>query len=110
MKLSSSNFRDGYPVPGANAFCIPDPENRVTLADNRNPALAWEDLPAGTKSLVLTCHDPDVPTVPDDVNQEGRLVPADLPRFDFFHWVLVDIPASASGLEEGAHSCHGGTA
>ena len=104
MELSSPNFTDGAPVPGGNAFCVPDPENHVALADNRNPALEWRGVPAGTKSLVLICHDPDVPTKPDDVNQDGRLVPADLPRFDFFHWVLVDIPASLDGLAEGAHS------
>ena len=104
MKLSSPNFSDGAPVPGTNAFCVPDPANHVTLAPNRNPALAWSDLPAGTKSLVLLCHDPDVPTRPDDVNQEGRVVPSDLPRFDFFHWVLVDIPPTAGGIAEGSHA------
>lgn len=104
MKLSSSNFSDGQPVPGPNAFCIPDPQTRVTLAENRNPAMSWEGLPEGTKSLVLICHDPDVPTRPDDVNQEGRVVPADLPRFDFFHWVLVDIPPNSGGIAEGDHS------
>ena len=104
MKLSSSGFRDGQAVPGANAFCVPDPLTHVALAENRNPALAWADLPEGTKSLVLICHDPDVPTVPDDVNQEGRVVPADLPRCDFFHWVLVDISPALGGIDEGAHS------
>jgi phosphatidylethanolamine-binding protein (PEBP) family uncharacterized protein len=38
------------------------------------------------------CHDPDVPSKGDDVNKEGRKVPASLPRVDFFHWVLVDLP------------------
>ena len=40
----------------------------------------------------------------EDVNQAGKTVPADLPRVDFYHWVLVDIPASVTGLEEGAAS------
>ena len=97
MKLSSSNFTDGQPIPGDNAFCVPDADNHVALADNRSPALAWSGAPAGTKSFVLVCHDPDVPTKPDDVNKEGRTVPADLPRCDFFHWVLVDIPATVGG-------------
>ena len=104
MKLSSSGFSDGQPIPGGNAFCIPDPENHVSLGENRNPALTWSDLPEGTKSLVLVCHDPDVPTKPDDVNQEGRVVPADLPRFDFYHWVLVDISPALAGIEDGAHA------
>jgi Raf kinase inhibitor-like YbhB/YbcL family protein len=52
----------------------------------------------------LICHDPDVPSKPDDVNREGRSVPADLPRIDFFHWVLVDLPATTPGIDEGQYS------
>lgn len=37
------------------------------------------------------------------MNKPGKLVPADLPRVEFFHWVL-DIPADVCGLEEGAAS------
>ena len=104
MKLTSSSFSDGQPVDGANAFCIEDPDTHVALSDNFNPELSWEDLPGDTRSLVLICHDPDVPTRPDDVNQEGRVVPADLPRFDFYHWVLVDIPPELTAISEGEHS------
>jgi Raf kinase inhibitor-like YbhB/YbcL family protein len=53
---------------------------------------------------VLVCHDPDVPTKPDDVNQEGREVPSDLPRTDFFHWVLVDLPAHLRYVVDGEFS------
>jgi Raf kinase inhibitor-like YbhB/YbcL family protein len=52
----------------------------------------------------LICHDPDVPSSGDDVNQEGRTVPASLPRVDFFHWVLVDLPAQPSHIEAGEFS------
>jgi phosphatidylethanolamine-binding protein (PEBP) family uncharacterized protein len=53
----------------------------------------WPGRIAGrhARSYVI-CHDPDVPSKGDDVNQEGRGVPASLPRVDFFHWVLVDLP------------------
>lgn len=104
MKLTSPSFADNQPIPGANAFCVPDPVDHVVLADNRNPAFSWSGLPDGTRSLVLVCHDPDVPGRPDDVNQEGRVVPADLPRVDFFHWTLVDIAPSKSSIEEGEFS------
>ena len=79
-------------IHGDNAFCIQHAQNHACLGGNHNPHLAWSDLPAGTKSLALICHDPDVPSRGDDVNQEGRTVPASLPRVDFFHWVLVDLP------------------
>ncbi|WP_374339979.1 YbhB/YbcL family Raf kinase inhibitor-like protein [Methyloversatilis sp.] len=91
MKLMSNTFADGDRIPGNNAFCIPDGKGHAQLGDNRNPHLAWSDLPADTRSLVLICHDPDVPTRADDVNQEGRTVPASLPRCDFTHWILVDL-------------------
>jgi Raf kinase inhibitor-like YbhB/YbcL family protein len=73
----------------------------VGFSDNLSPPLAWSDLPAGTRSLVLVCHDFDVPSRGDDVNQPGREVPADLPRVDFFHWLLVDVPPGASAFAEG---------
>lgn len=45
-----------------------------------------------------------MPSKGDDVNQEGRTVPGALPRVDFFHWVLVDLPASITTLKEGEFS------
>jgi hypothetical protein len=101
MKLRSDSITDGRPIPGDFAFCVPAAEGHVRLGANRNPHLAWSDLPAGTRSLVLVCHDPDVPSRADDVNQEGRTVPADLPRVDFSHWVLVDLKPDRDGIAEG---------
>jgi Raf kinase inhibitor-like YbhB/YbcL family protein len=80
------------------AFGTFDADTHVTLSDNLSPGFYWSGLPEGTQSLVMICHDPDVPSVGDDVNQEGREVPADLPRVDFYHWVLVDIDAEADEL------------
>jgi Raf kinase inhibitor-like YbhB/YbcL family protein len=74
------------------------------LSQNRNPDLAWTDVPAGTQSLAIICHDPDVPSRGDDVNKEGRTVPASLPRVDFFHWVLVELPRTSQSIAAGSHS------
>ncbi len=104
MQLTSTSFSDGQKIPGDFAFCIPDPTRHVNLGGNRNPQLAWRDVPAGTRSLVVICHDPDVPSRGDDVNQEGRSVPATLPRVDFFHWVLIDLPAELAELAAGEFS------
>ena len=104
MKLSTTSFADGQRLPGELAFCTPDPARHVCLGQNRNPQLSWSEVPAGTKSFALICHDPDVPSKGDDVNQEGRTVPASLPRVDFFHWVLIDLPASITAIQAGEFS------
>jgi Raf kinase inhibitor-like YbhB/YbcL family protein len=104
MQLTSKSFKDGAPIPGEFAFCVIDPKTHVSLSANRNPHLAWSDAPAATRSFALICHDPDVPSRGDDVNQEGREVPASLPRVDFFHWLLWDIPASVREISAGSHS------
>ena len=106
MKLTSSAFGDKQRIPEDYAFCVADPDKHVVMGANRNPPLAWSDVPAATKSLVLICHDPDVPSRPDDVNQEGRTVPANLPRVDFYHWVLIDIPPNLVSIQEGEF-CNG---
>jgi Raf kinase inhibitor-like YbhB/YbcL family protein len=104
MKFWSDSFKDGDTIPGEFAFAVADPKTHVALSSNRNPHFAWSDLPAGTKSLALVVVDPDVPSRGDDVNQEGKTVPADLPRVDFFHWTLVDIPAGITELAAGQFS------
>ena len=104
MKLISNSFSEGQKIPGEFAFCTPDPARRVCLGNNSNPHLAWSEVPAGTKSLAVICHDPDVPSRGDDVNQEGRSVPASLQRVDFFHWVLVDLPGGLSEIRTGEFS------
>ena len=104
MKLTSSSLGDNQVIPGEYAFCIHHASDHVCLGANRNPHLAWSDVPAGTRSLVLICHDPDVPSRGDDVNKEGRTVAATLPRVDFFHWVLVDLAPAPAQIEAGEFS------
>jgi Raf kinase inhibitor-like YbhB/YbcL family protein len=91
MQLRSDSFNDGDFIPNQYAFGKTSAEGKIDLADNKSPHLAWSDLPEGTQSIAILCIDSDAPTKPDDVNQEGRMVPSDLPRADFSHWVLVDV-------------------
>jgi len=104
MKLSSNSFSDGQRIPEEFAFAVPDAAHHVRLGKNCNPHLAWSDVPEGIKSFALICLDPDVPSKGDDVNQENRSVPANLPRVDFFHWVLVDLPAGLREIAVGEFS------
>lgn len=104
MKLISNSFKDGAAIPGEFAFAVEDLKNHVTLSSNRNPHLAWSDVPDGTESFALIVHDPDVPSKGDDVNKDGREVPSSLQRVTFYHWLLVDIPANAREIAAGSQS------
>jgi Raf kinase inhibitor-like YbhB/YbcL family protein len=104
MEIRTTSFEDGGVIPARCAFATHDPDTRVTLAGNANPHLEWSDFPEGTRSFALICHDYDVPSKGDDVNQPDREVPSDLPRVDFFHWVLVDIPLEKTSIAEGEFS------
>ena len=104
MRLTSKSFEDGAVIPGEFAFAVPDAASHVALSTNRNPQLEWSDAPEGTQSFALVVHDPNVPSKGDDVNKEGREVPADLPRVDFYHWLLLDIPADAREIAAGSQS------
>ena len=104
MKLWSDSWINGERIPPRYAAGTLDANGAPTFSDNLNPHFAWSEVPAGTKSFALICHDFDVPSRGDDVNQPGREVPADLPRVDFFHWVLVDLPASLQSIAEGEFS------
>jgi Raf kinase inhibitor-like YbhB/YbcL family protein len=104
MQITSSSFDNDQTIPERYAFGIPDVESHMVLGQNRNPALAWKDVPDGTRSLVLMCIDPDAPSIADDVNQEGRTISANLPRAEFCHWVMVDIAPEETSIAEGACS------
>lgn len=104
MRVFSETFTDESPIPATCAFCDIDPGAHARLAGNRNPHLRWGDLPEATRSVAIVCIDGDVPTVGDDVNREGRVVPADLPRTEFLHWALVDVAPDVNELAEGACS------
>jgi Raf kinase inhibitor-like YbhB/YbcL family protein len=104
MKLWSQGWTNGDRIPPTYAAGKTVEGGGVAFSDNVNPHLAWTDVPPGTRSLVLICHDFDVPSQGDDVNKADREVPSDLPRVDFFHWVLVDLPPSLSQIAEGEFS------
>ena len=78
LKLESPAFAANGEIPA------------VHTCDGKDiaPALRWSGAPSGTKSYALIVDDPDAPD------------PA-APTRTYVHWVLYDIPASASGLSEG---------
>ena len=104
MQLRSDSFQNASPLPERLAFGRIDDVKHVALAENRNPHLHWSGAPEGTRSFVVMCVDLDAPTSFDDVNQPGREISVSVPRGDFYHWVLIDLPAETTAIQEGAYS------
>ncbi len=104
LYVKSNAFNNGEPIPERYAFCTACPENHSRMSTNISPQLSWSGAPEGTKSFTFICVDVDVPTIFDDINIEGKIIPADQPRQDFYHALLVDIPANRTNLEEGEES------
>ena len=75
--LTSRAFAADQPIPAAH----------TCDGGDRSPQLAWMHPPAAAKSFALIVDDPDAPD-------------PKAPKMTWVHWVLYDIPASATGLPE----------
>lgn len=104
MNVTIDAWADGATIPKKFAFGKIPAEGRFETSANINPTISWSDVPKGTKSFAILMHDPDVPSSGEAVNQEGKTVPADLPRVDFYHWVVINIPAATREIQEGSDS------
>lgn len=98
MRMRSNSFGHGEPIPAEFALGAPD-----GFGGNRNPHVAWDEVPDGTRSFVLMCIDTDAPTDPALVAGEAP-IPVAHPRGDFVHWVVADIPAGVREVAAGAAS------
>lgn len=101
MELTSKDIVNNQPIDPKFAFGKPADNAPMVFSSNLNPHLHWSGVPAGTKSFVILCMDPDVPSVADDVNQAGKVIPNELPRVAFCHWAMVDIPVSIHEIHTG---------
>ena len=79
MKLISHDLQDGGKLPNRHVF-----NGMGYDGDNISPHLMWDDVPAGTKSFVVTCYDPDAPT-----------------GSGWWHWVVANLPADTRVLPRG---------
>jgi Raf kinase inhibitor-like YbhB/YbcL family protein len=104
MRLTSETFAEGGYLPDETAFGLLGPGRRYVWGPNRNPQLAWHELPAGTRSLALVNDDLDVPTRLENFNREGAVVAADLARRPLCHWVLVDLDPAGPPIALGEFS------
>ena len=99
MRLWSDSFENARPIPAEFAMGQPD-----GFAPNRNPHLAWSDVPDGTRSFALLCIDPDAPTVPETVGRDDVQITVEQPRAHFIHWAMADIGPDVRTIAAGSCS------
>jgi hypothetical protein len=85
FKLESPTVKPGSMLTEAQVF-----NGFGCTGKNISPALKWSGAPQGAKSYAVTVYDPDAPT-----------------GSGWWHWVVFNIPASATALPEGAGSADG---
>ena len=104
MRLNSQTFHDYGFMPDECAFRLLGPGKQYHDGPNRNPDLAWSDLPKGTRSLVLINDDLDVPVNLDTFNKEGMIVSYEQQRRILCHWVLIDLDPDSGPIRLGEFS------
>ncbi|MGH8248345.1 MAG: YbhB/YbcL family Raf kinase inhibitor-like protein [Gammaproteobacteria bacterium] len=86
MQISSSAFAHNGAIP----------KKYTCDGVDLSPPLSWTGVPASAKSLVLIVDDPDAPD-------------PKAPKMTWVHWVLYNLPVSATGLPEAAKQLAAGT-
>jgi Raf kinase inhibitor-like YbhB/YbcL family protein len=86
LALRSAAFKDKGEIPSQH----------TSDGKDTSPPLEWTGAPAGTKSFALIVDDPDAPD-------------PKAPKMTWVHWVLYDLPATATKLDEAVKSLPRGT-
>lgn len=105
LSVKVDSIKNGSALADLYAFCAPAAQGHTKPGANINPSVSWSKGPAGTKSYAIILYDTKSPAEHRErMNQEGVTLGADVARRDFYHWVLIDIPAGVTSIAKGEDS------
>jgi Raf kinase inhibitor-like YbhB/YbcL family protein len=105
LKVTVGSIQSEKMIPPKHAFCAAAKENHVKTGGDVSPSVSWSKGPNGTKSYAVILYDTEAPAEQrEKMNKEGMVLTSDVPRRIFYHWVLIDVPASVTSIKEGAES------
>lgn len=105
LKVSADGVESGKMMPAKYGFCMPAAQGHLAPGPDISPHISWSKGPSGTKSYAVILHDTDSPAEQrEKMNKEGEKLTSAVPRRNFYHWILVDIPANVTSIAEGADS------
>jgi len=97
LQVQVDGVKNGEPIPAAQAVCLPTADGKSDASGkNIRPSINWSGAPKGTASIAIFIMDPDVPADFTDAGKEGKTIAKDAKRQDFYHYGVVNLPASLS--------------
>lgn len=102
LTVKVDHVASGGMLPAEYALCVAKGPGNIGWGQDINPEISWSPGPKGTESYAVFLEDTDSPATHQDwINQPGKILIPSLRREVFFHWILVDIPASVTSIAEG---------
>ncbi len=102
LSVSVEGVTHGGAIPAEQAVCLPTADGKSDASGkNQQPKISWSGAPKGTESFAIFMMDPDVPADFTNAGKEGKIISKTAKRQDFYHFGVVNIPASATEYQAG---------
>ena len=101
LSVTVEGIGANQPIPEQYALCKATPDGQSTPGQNMRPTISWGNAPKDTKSFAIVISDLDVPADFSKAGKQGQIIERDVPRKDFYHWALADIPPTITRIPGG---------
>lgn len=102
LNVTVENMAPNSVISERYTLCTPTADGKSEkVKGSLRPTIRWSGVPKDTASIAVFMMDPDVPADFTDADKEGKTLPEHMKRMDFYHYGVVDLPATATELAGG---------